>query len=428
MNDFSAEHLCKIFGQQKANEAQLMGIDLIEFSVPNDTLIELFSTKNTTQFPREPDNTMNEYLKKICHSVAINRSIFETFQIKVILLKYVYPLLLVTGLVFNLIMILLIIRARKQYSHRHKDFFTSYLAILSISDIFLLIFSCLREYLEDFYMIKIRTDNIIMCRLFFFMGYLFNSFSAYIHVCLAIERWQNMKFKLKPITTSRSVADKIAVLLVLFICVVFSFTLSLLAKISDNLIMSRNSVIGVDIVKECEINNSLYIDIISIRLIPFLLTFMFILFAFIDKKFIKRNRSLTKKSHELRSSHEKTDYFLNKSKSNFNMENIDILMQQENSNLNNTSDNHNNNNNAQLNRKHLETIQKNSTMLLWILISYEIMILPKLIVFVMGNLFIYIETENLSIAYSLARSITYSNTCINLVIYLILGESVKFDL
>ena len=366
MDEFSVEQFCSIFSQKNdINQAAvdtdfLALIDLTSFH--SNEIINDFSNHSSNHKSPGSDYSVNDYIKKLCHITPAKQNIFETYDTKTIILKYVYPVLFILGILGNILLIFLMIRIKRYLSQ--KQCFPFCLIMLSISDLNVLVFNCLREYLEDFHGFKIKSSNLQMCKLIFFMSYLFSSLSAYLHVCIAADRWQDIKNKNEPFV-SRSIKNKIFISFVFFICMAFSITLSWLATISDSLVMSQVSAIGVDIIKECEVPNLLMIDSIFNCLIPFSLTLFFICLASINIKWNKDKRLNDFKEIKIRSlSQYKMDSFIKRSKTNTNLENGESLIVS-----------------TEANRLNRRTSEKNSKMLFSLVITFLLMSLPKTVVF-----------------------------------------------
>ena len=80
------------------------------------------------------------------------------------------------------------------------------------------IFACLMEYLEDFLQVDIKSSHLIVCKLFFFVCYLFSSFSAFLHAFIAAERWMVVAVPLKSKSTCTFRFNQLMILLIFIIC------------------------------------------------------------------------------------------------------------------------------------------------------------------------------------------------------------------
>jgi hypothetical protein len=140
----------------------------------------------------------------------------ESDFIKYNLLKFIYPILLLFGIIGNLISFLVMVRIY----YRGKNFkqFALSLAALSIADLGILVFACLMEYLEEFLQFHIKSSHLIVCKMFFFVCYLFSSFSAFLHAFIAAERWMVVAVPLKSKSTCTFRFNQLMIILIFFIC------------------------------------------------------------------------------------------------------------------------------------------------------------------------------------------------------------------
>ena len=112
---------------------------------------------------------------------------------------YVPPLITATGIIGNILTL-----ATVTNRHCKKSSFTVYLAILAITDtLFLLSYIC-TKWFKFVYRIDVEiTGGPVMCKIYRFVSYLFPFTSAWIIVCLTVERWFCTAFPHKTKTVCR---------------------------------------------------------------------------------------------------------------------------------------------------------------------------------------------------------------------------------
>lgn len=145
--------------------------------------------------------------------------------------KYVYPFILAVGIVGNLLSLL----TMKRIYFRRKNFrnFSVCLAALSIADLGVLLFGILRETIEFYFGFSVKTMNTLTCKSIHFICYVFSSFSAWIHVFIAIERYVAC---IKPFHINILCSGKlnqVFILIVFIICLAFNFPILLYHEIED---------------------------------------------------------------------------------------------------------------------------------------------------------------------------------------------------
>ncbi len=120
-------------------------------------------------------------LRETCMDL-IDLNYSNAFRLK--LITYTYPFLILFGLLGNVLPLIMVL---KTYNTKRKEnrMFSFCLFIICAADLCVLIFGCLREFLEEVFSIKIRTNSIYSCKLMLFSVYLFSSFSSYIFAFIA---------------------------------------------------------------------------------------------------------------------------------------------------------------------------------------------------------------------------------------------------
>ena len=147
----------------------------------NKTLPELNNTEYlNSSFFENYFQIFENYLKIICEIQDDGANETQSDQIKLYILKYVYPIILVFGVLGNVVSLTVMI---KIYTKKRGLYgFTLNLAALSLADLAVLIFGCFREYSDVILDWRLRSMNLFMCKLFYFSCYFFSCFC-----CLALK-------------------------------------------------------------------------------------------------------------------------------------------------------------------------------------------------------------------------------------------------
>ena len=121
-------------------------------------------------------------------SIHAQRSLF-----RLALAKYVYPFLLLFGIVGNLASFLAMLnkcKSEKSSPRKHLHTFSLCLAILCFADLVILIVGGLSEYLEQVFDVSMRASSVFACKFLYFTCYMFSSFVSYLYAFIAMDRWQ----------------------------------------------------------------------------------------------------------------------------------------------------------------------------------------------------------------------------------------------
>ena len=97
---------------------------------------------------------------------------------------YIYFFKLSFGLIGNVLPIIMVLITYKT-KRKENRMFSFCLCLVCIADFCVLIFGCLREFLEEVLNVRFRTYSIYTCKIMFFSVYFFSSFSAYIYAFIA---------------------------------------------------------------------------------------------------------------------------------------------------------------------------------------------------------------------------------------------------
>ena len=169
---------------------------------------------------------------------------------------------------------------------------------------FVLIFGCAREWLENTFNLEIKTMNNQSCKIILYLCYVASSFSAWIHVFIAIERWLAIikPLKIKIICTSK--INRIINISLLFLCLIINSPLLWFSELDEKLISSTDNSLGISVTKICEVRHDdlfvnaliIFTDSIFYCLLPFVVIFIFSSIAIYKLIHAKTARSLNVRS------------------------------------------------------------------------------------------------------------------------------------
>lgn len=195
------------------------------------------------------NNDSFDFVHRICenyyYSSSQPKSSSARSALNQSLIKYIYPVLLVLGVLGNLISFLALLRI---YSRRkgHLKFSLS-LAALALTDLVVMLIGCLREYLDQVLSLDIRSSSRLACKSILFSCYLFSCYSAYLHAYIAIERWLAVTdpIKMKSRKTSCGVSNKVTLTAIFLGCVMFNLPLVWLPEVQTVIQLDNTSEIGI---------------------------------------------------------------------------------------------------------------------------------------------------------------------------------------
>jgi hypothetical protein len=143
-------------------------------------------------------------IKKSTYNVTMSN------EIRLGLIKYFYPIILLVGLFGNLVSFVAMLRKnsveckyivttytdsssnsrnKNHYCKQPPHTFSFCLAMLCMADFFILVFGCLHEYVETTFGFSLRSTFVITCKTVYFSCYLFSSYVSYLHAYIATDRW-----------------------------------------------------------------------------------------------------------------------------------------------------------------------------------------------------------------------------------------------
>lgn len=279
-NGFTVDEFCK-FINQKTNYRFIDANFTHEDSSDDLSLTNLLTNQTLNTILGSDSYNMSKYVEKICLDLPMKLIKHEADQMKLNLIKYFYPILLIFGIIGNLISFCVMVRIYKRGKNFQK--FALSLAALSIADLGILLFGCSIEYIEDFLGFQIRSSHEYICKLSVFICYLFSSFSAFLHAYIAAERWLAVSNPFKSKSTCTFRLNQILIIIIFMICLIFNMPLLWFSTLIEKIVLDKHSALGVQIMKECEVSEISFefqiiltlIDSLFYCLIPFVVTSVF---------------------------------------------------------------------------------------------------------------------------------------------------------
>ena len=411
----------------------------------SSTLTEAKSM-HTSSSPTTTSDQILNYVKMLCENYDMLNSESLVFSYKSILIYYLYPIILIFGILGNVISFLVMV---KIYRLKKNCKFALDLATISFADLAVLIFGCFREYADDVLNFNLRSSSIYACKIIFFNCYLFSCFSAYLHAFIAIER--NIAIS-SPLKSKTKFEKNNKILSLIFVaCFVISSPLIYFPTIKQSITIDNAN--GVKIIEQCEVShNNFYlnltltvIDSLFYCFIPFLITILFsglTLVTLIRKKSAFNNLASQMRTSEskiglfeIRKNEKNTfrrilknRYFIPcksiKSIKNENSE--EILIE----NLPIKDSQPPVEGMLRTNAKKSSNL-KITFMLLSLPISYSITTFPIFIIILFQLKYNYLNKKNTSnnfeTEFSIAKMLMYFNNSINILFYILFGKNLRKD-
>ncbi len=260
-----------------------------DYYLVNNDVPEPFKQNFTLKPGGEEHNFTNfanlTYVEMLCNKFDNKISQFDnkiSFNlVRYNLIKYVYPFLIIFGFFGNSISIYVMAKkykSAKKTKNKHHNF-SFCLAMLCGADLAILIFGCLREYLEEILHLAIRTQSIYSCKFFFFACYLFSAFSVYLYTFIAFERWYAVT---NPILYKQKTGKKNQkrIILIFVFCSLISWPFLLGSTLQESIVPKKSQSDVIDFEVKCELSQAFYLkltflDFIFYNCVPFLFAFLF---------------------------------------------------------------------------------------------------------------------------------------------------------
>ena len=244
----------------------------------NESSFDLFDDADYSNDPLS--SQIDKYFSLACEKTEIINENVHPNLTKLNIVTYIYPIILIFGLLGNMISLAAMIRIYRRKKHSCKFAFN--FAALSMANLGVLAFECFREYSDYILDWRLASRSEILCKTIFFNCYLSGCFSAYLHAFISVERWYAIRFA--SIRFKKGTPHNKRIICALFIaCVFISSTPIFFAGIKEIATVNKKNSIDTKIIKECllSVNNYFYdlilpiADFILVFSIPFLVTFLF---------------------------------------------------------------------------------------------------------------------------------------------------------
>jgi hypothetical protein len=136
------------------------------------------------------DDPLDDATTKIlCAKYNLMNEEFSYNTQRLFYVKYFYPIILTFGIFSNIVSFCIMI---KMYNQKKNAKFALSLAILSITDLAVLIFGCMSDYTEHILDFSLRSSSIYICKFMFYSCYLFSCYSAYMHAWICFDRYKSI--------------------------------------------------------------------------------------------------------------------------------------------------------------------------------------------------------------------------------------------
>ena len=397
-----------------------------------DNATNVFDGFDMSNFPENMVSIeFQRYIKILCEN-RLGSPIHLGPSFKQILIKYIYPIILIFGILGNIISLMVMIRIYKRKKNFHK--FSLNLAALSLADLAVLLFGCFREYSDEVLDLRIRSSTVYMCKIIYFSCYLFSCFSAYLHAFISVERLHAITSPIK--SKMRFEKNKTIITIIFLACVLISLPLIYFPELKQLITIDRENPMGIKVVNECEASQDYIlfdimltlIDSVFYCFIPFLITFLFSILSLLR---LFKGTSVDSKSKEpemvlINSRNKSSTATLNTSVSLSTMSDRNKRVR---------SDSTRTANLAQLelykiNNKTSSNL-KLSVMLLVLPISYLITTFPIFIIIILQLKINQFKKSTASSNYetelAIAKMFMYVNNSINILFYIFFGKSLRRD-
>ena len=275
---------------------------------------DLCSFKSISDLPKNYVQALSAYSKHVStNEHSLNRTLLPALDqirlllackdkqsrdtLKLYLVQYFYPVMILFGIVGNSLCLLLLVRNYRSKAKKHSNNnFSFCLAILCCADLAVIIFGCLREYVDEMFAISIRATSIHMCKFFYFVCYLFSSYSSYLYSFIAWERWRAIS---NPIQYNQSKRNKKTLLLIFVYSLLTSLPFLFNPTLKEYVKMGENDPLKLTVTVKCLITDDsdvilFFLDSILFCFVPFLINFLFSILTLNQLIRVNRLRNLSK--------------------------------------------------------------------------------------------------------------------------------------
>jgi hypothetical protein len=303
MDDFiDFKQTCSSFALAEINNIKINISSLIK----NGSLIGNSTTENDDQFKNSSSNILNQ--SDMMKLMYFCKKLTPHSQLKHNLIKYIYPILIIFGILGNFMALYILLKKSKLMLKFSRNFsFT--VANLCVAHLFMIVLGCLREYIDEMFGISISSLSIYSCRIFYFSCYMFSAFSSYLYTFIAYSQWQRIMINLKSENRKNLLLkqkNNVFIFIIFIYCVFISLPFLYFPLINETIKHADiDDPLNIIIDEKCEISKNgdillVLLDSVVFYFIPFLLSIMFSFLSVTHLVTINKLK-VTRKSHESQS-------------------------------------------------------------------------------------------------------------------------------
>ena len=368
------------------------------------------NTSSPQKLSKPSDEHLDASTKVLCDKYSLMKEEFSYNAQRLFYVKYFYPIILTFGIISNIFSFCIMV---KIYSQKKNAKFALSLAILSLTDMAVLIFGCLSDYTERVFDFSLRSTSIYTCKLMFYCCYLFSCYSAYIHAWICFDRYKSI---ISPIRSNalKSKRKRKTIFGMFVLSVILSGPFIYFAKINEVLTILTDEKTGHDFIsfkEQCELHQDVFaIDLAQALIDLFVYEFTPLLIIIICSSLsiqeLIKNRSLFTEVNERnnRASSIVTNIDMNEVAAVYKM-------------------------NKNMRGSVTSSNMKTTLMLSIIPISYFFTKLPIFVIILLKLKNNFLEKENSKNVYAkeyeIAKTLMYFNYSINIFYYVILGKNYR---
>lgn len=355
------------------------------------------------------DESSDVNTKLLCYKYSLMKEETSYNIQRLFYVKYFYPIILAFGILSNMFSFWIMV---KIYSQKKNAKFALSLAILSLTDLAVLIFGCLSDYTERVYDFSLRSSSIYVCKFMFYSCYLFSCYSAYIHAWICYDRYKSI---VSPIRSNalKSKRKRKTILGIFIFSMVLSAPFIYFANINEVLtilIDSRTSQEIIHFKEQCQLHQDDFaVDLaqalIDLLLYEFTPLLIIIIFSSLSVRELIQNRAqfIQVKDRNMRTSSIVT-----------NLDQEEIVDCKMSKNV----------------RRCVSSSNMKTTLMLGIIpLSYLLTKLPIFVIILLKLKNNFLEKENSKNVYAkeyeIAKTLMFFNYSINIFYYVILGKNYR---
>ena len=251
--------ILKSYIKQKIKKLK-SNLSLLNLSHIMETKSKINCLKNTLNLNPSSSLTLinqDKYLSWTCNATSTEDIDVSTQsnRIKLDLIKYVYPFLIVFGLLGNLLSFKVMLKRFRC----EKEKSSLSLAILSLADLAIILLGPTRELLENTFHLEIKSYSGLTCKFIFYAAYLLSAFSAYIFAYISYERYQAIAH---PIQYKQKSLGRtfFQIGFILAFCAAITVPFFVFSTLIAN--VKLDGVDRLDVKRRCEISSHVYFELI----------------------------------------------------------------------------------------------------------------------------------------------------------------------